>query len=141
MSDPSLALQDALEAVLRGDGDLAQAMGGHVAVFTLTAPNGTPKPYLVIGDDQIVPDDNSCADSDDAYTRVHVWTLSDDGLEASRREAKVIAGHVRRILKADLAVAGYVVVSQACEMVQHLTGLDGVTAHSVVDHRFHLDPA
>lgn len=141
MTEPSLALQDAIESALRGDAQLAQGMGGKVVLFTMVAPANTPKPYLVMGEDQVVPDGNSCSDSDDLYPRIHVWTRSNGGVEESRREAKIIVGHVRRILKADLTVPGFDVVDQAFEMAQHLTDPDGLTAHSVVDHRFHLDPA
>lgn len=140
MNDASLALQDAVEAALREDADLAAAVGGTLRLFTVSAPTGTAKPYLVIGEDQVVPDGLSCP-SDEYFTRVHVWTLSDDGVEASRREAKIIAGHVRRILDAPLSVADFVTSDWGFEFAEHLTDKDGLTCHSVVDHRFHLDPA
>lgn len=140
MNDASLALQDAVEAALRADVDLVAAAGGTLRLFTVSAPTGTSKPYLVIGEDQVVPDGLSWP-SDEYFTRVHVWTLSDDGVEASRREAKIIAGHVRRILDAALAVADFVTSDWGFELAQHLTDKDGLTCHSVVDHRFHLDPA
>ena len=140
MNDASLALQDSVEAALRADADLTVAAGGVLRLFTVSAPTGTPKPYLVIGEDQVVPDGLSCP-SDEYFTRVHVWTLSDDGVEASRREAKSIAGHVRRILDMALVVSGFVTSDWGFEFAEHLTEKDGLTCHSVVDHRFHLDPA
>lgn len=140
MNDASLALQDAVEEALRADADLIAAAGGVLRLFTVSAPTGTPKPYLVIGEDQVVPDGLSCP-SDEYFTRVHVWTLSDDGVEASRREAKIIAGHVRRLLDVALAVPGFVTSDWGFEFAEHLTEKDGLTCHSVVDHRFHLDPA
>ena len=144
MSDPSLPLQDAVEAGLRADAVLATDMGGAVILFTMSAPFGTPKPYLVIGNDQIVPDAgaDACGAADDAYTKVHIWTRDDEGgIEASRRQAKTLAAHVRRILTTALTVEGFTVVDWACEDVLHLTDPDGLTAHSVVSNRFHLDPA
>lgn len=140
MNDASLALQDAVEAALRGDAQLVAAAGAPFRLFTVSAPVGTPKPYLVIGDDQVVPDGLS-EPSDEYFTRVHVWTLSDAGVEASRREAKTLAGHVRRILDTDLTIPGFDTSDWGFEFSEHLTDKDGLTCHSVVDHRFHLDPA
>lgn len=140
MTDASLPLQDAQEAALRGDAQLIAAVGGTLRLFTVTAPVGTLKPYLVIGEDQVVPDGLS-EPSDEYYTRTRIWTLSDGGVEASRREAKTIAGHVRRILDAPLEVPGFNTSDWGFEHAEHLTDKDGLTCLAVVDHRFHLDPA
>lgn len=140
MNDASLALQDVVEAALRADDALVAAVDGVLRVFTVSAPSGTPKPYLVIGEDQVVPDGLS-EPSDEYFTRVHIWTLSDAGVEASRREAKTIAAHVRRILDAPLDVSGFDTSDWGFELAEHMTDKDGLTCHSVVDHRFHLDPA
>ena len=140
MNDASLALQDVVEAALRADAALIADVDGVLRLFTVSAPTGTPKPYLVIGEDQVVPDGLS-EPSDEYYTRGHVWTLSDAGVEASRREAKTIAAHVRRILDAPLDVPGFHTSDWGFELAEHLTDKDGLTCHSVIDHRFHLDPA
>lgn len=142
MSDPSLALQDAIDAALRASTEMAAAMGVNVVrLYSMTAPVDAPFPYVVIGEDQVVDDSTECADSSEVFTTIHVWSRVEDDVKASRRQAKTMAGAVRATLKAPLAVAGFDVVLQEFETTRHLTDPDGRTAHSVVEHRFLLDPA
>lgn len=142
MSDPSLALQNAIEAALRGSQDLADAMGlTKVRLYTLSAPTDAPFPYLVIGEDQIVDDKTECADSSEAFTKVDVWSRIEDDVSASRAQAKAIAGTVRSLLDKALPLNGFVTTEWQFETARHLTDPDRRTAHSVVEHRFLIDPA
>lgn len=141
MSDPSLALQNAMEAALRASPALAEAMGGRVRLYTLSAGDNAPFPYIVIGEDQIVGDETECAASSDAFTTVHVWSRVEDDVSASRAQAKAIAGLVRTILNAALPLVGFVTTEWRFETVRHLTDPDQRTAHSVVEHRYLIDPA
>lgn len=141
MSDPSLALQDAVEAALRGSVALADAMEGRVRLYTLSAPTDAPFPYLVIGEDQIVDDETECSASSAAFTTVHVWSRVQDDVSASRAQAKTIAGIVRAVLNTALPLAGFVVTDWRFETARHLTDPDQRTAHSVVEHRYLIDPA
>lgn len=140
MNDPSVALQDAWEAALRADEDLKAAMGlSIVRVYPMSAPNNAPYPYIIIGEDQIIDDSTECADSSEVITTVTPWSRVDADVNATRRQAKTMAGHIRRIGKA-LAVTGFDVVSAEFENINHRTGTDGLTAFSPVNHRFLLDP-
>lgn len=141
MSDPSLALQNAMEAALRSSPALAEAMGGRVRLYTLSAGDNAPFPYIVIGEDQIVGDETECAASSEAFTTVHVWSRVEDDVSASRAQAKAIAALVRTILNAPLPLAGFVVTDWRFETARHLTDPDQRTAHSVVEHRYLIDPA
>lgn len=142
MSDPSLALQNAIEAVLRGSQDLAEAMGlATVRLYTLSAPTDAPFPYVVIGEDQIVDDETECAASSEAFTKVDVWSRVEDDVSASRAQAKAIAGVVRPLLNTALPLNGFVTTEWRFETARHLTDPDRRTAHSVVEHRFLIDPA
>lgn len=142
MSDPSLPLQNAVEAALRSSADLIAAMGlAQVRLYTLSPPDDAPFPYIVIGEDQIVDDETDCAASSEAFTTVHVWSRIDDDVSASRAQAKTIAGVVRVVLNQKLPVVGFDVSEWGFETARHLTDPDRRTAHSVVEHRFLLDPA
>lgn len=141
MSDPSLPLQNAVEAALRASAPLATAMGGKVRVYTLAPPDGAPFPYIVIGEDQIIGDETECAASSEAYLTTHVWSRIDDDVAASRAQAKTIAGLVRVILNTGLTVSGFETTDHGFENTRHLTDPDLRSAHSVVVHRFLLDPA
>ncbi|RZJ44957.1 MAG: DUF3168 domain-containing protein [Brevundimonas sp.] len=142
MSDPANALQDAIEATLRASPALKTAMGQQkVRLYTMSAPNGAPFPYVVIGEDQIIDDSTECADSSEVVTTVHLWARLDDDVSASRKQAKAMAGVIRSALKGAMTVTGFDLVSQEFEDARHLTDPDGLTAHAVVSHRFLLDPA
>ena len=141
MSDPSLALQNAMEAALRSSPALAEAMGGRVRLYTLSPDDRAPFPYIVIGEDQIIDDETECAASSEAITTAHVWSRVEDDVSASRAQAKTIAGIVRTILNVALPLAGFVTTDWRFETARHLTDPDQRTAHSVVEHRYLIDPA
>lgn len=140
MSDPSLALQSAIEAALRDSPEVKAAMGlATVRLYTLSAPNAAPYPFLTIGDDQILGDETECAASSECFTNVHVWARSTTPTE-SRAQAKRIASAVRAALSGLTVITGFDLVLVEFETTRHLTDPDGLTAHSVVEHRFLLDP-
>lgn len=142
MSDPALAIQNAMETALRASAALKSAMGlATVRLYTASAPAGAPFPYLVIGEDQIIDDSTECAESSEVITTVHVWTRVDGNVSASRTQAKSIAGAIRPIIKSLSGVTGFVVVLSEFESTRHLTDPDGLTCHAIVEHRFLLDPA
>lgn len=142
MTDPALALQNAIEATLRGSVEMKAAMGLEtVRLYTMSAPTGAPHPYVIIGEDQILDDSTECADSSEVYTTVHVWTRDPADVSASRAQAKSIAGVVRSALKGPMTVMGFDLVLQDFDSTRHLSDPDGLTAHAVVSHRFLLDPA
>ena len=141
MSDPSLALQNAVEAALRASPVLAEAMGGRVRLYTLSPDDNAPFPYIVIGEDQVVGDETECAASSEAFTTVHVWSRVEDDVSASRAQAKAIAGLVRSTINEALTVGGFVVSACRFQQSRHLTDPDRRTAHSIVEHRLLLDPA
>ncbi len=142
MSDPAVALQNAMEVALRASAALKTAMGlATVRLYTMSAPSGAPFPYVVIGEDQILDDSTECLESSEAITTVHAWSRVDGDVAASRTQAKAMAGAVRSELKALSGVSGFVVTLADFEASRHLTDPDGLTAHSVISHRFLLDPA
>jgi hypothetical protein len=142
MSDPALALQNAVEVALRGSATLKTAMGLQtVRLYTMSAPVNAPYPYVIIGEDQVLDDATECADSSEAITTVHAWSRVGADVSASRAQAKAMAGAIRTILKNLSDVTGFDVVLADFESARHLTDPDSLTAHSVVSHRFLLDPA
>jgi hypothetical protein len=141
MSDPSVALQNAVETALRGSATLKSAMGlAVVRLYTMAAPVNAPFPYVLIGEDQVMDDSTECAESSEVITTVHVRSRVADDVAASRIQAKSIAGVVRSTIKGLSAVTGFDVVLADFETTRHLIDPDGLTAHSVVSHRFLLDP-
>lgn len=140
MNDPALALQNAVEAALRGSAALAGTMGGTVRLYPMAAPDGAPFPHLTIGEDQIVDDETECLASSEAFTTVHVWARVENDVTASRADAKAIAGAIRAAINRSLTVTGFVVVECRFQTARHLTDPDRRTAHSVVEHKLLIDP-
>ena len=140
MSDPALAVQDAIEAALRGSSALAAAMGGRVRLYPLAQVGDDLFPYLTIGEDQIVADETECSAGSEVYTTVHVWARLEDDVQGSRAQAKRIAGAVRSAINRDLNVIGFDLIDCRFDDTRHLTDSDMRTAHSVVTHRLMVEP-
>ena len=142
MTDPALAVQDAIEQALRTDATLLAVMQlPQVRLYTMSAPVNAPYPFVVIGEDQVIADGTECADSSEVIATVHAWSRVEDDVATSRRQAKAMAGAIRAALNAMTAVADFDLVLCEFEDTRHLTDSDGLTAHAVVSHRFLLDPA
>lgn len=134
-ADPSLAIQDAVEDALRDDAGVTAEFDGTTRLYTMSAPNGAPYPYIVIGEDQIIGDDTECASGSEVVVTVHVWARATTPTE-TRRQQKRIAGAVRAALVQPLALDGHTMDEWELESLQHLTDPDGLTGHSVLSVRY-----
>lgn len=127
MSDPALALQGAIVAELKGSG----GVGVGPRVYD-SVPHEPTFPYIRVGDDQVLGDDDECEDLSEVFIRIHCWSRA-----VGFPEVKTIAGNVRTRLKgAALTLSGFTV--DVTEFVQslHLEDPDGKTRHSVVEFRY-----
>jgi hypothetical protein len=141
MSDPSVEIQNAVEAALRASAAVKSAMGlATVRLYTLSAPVNAPFPHLIIGEDQIVGDDSDCGQASDVAVTIHVYSRTDTPA-ATRLQAKAIAAAVRQVLTAELTVTGHRVIDWQFETTRHLKDPDGLTAHSVVTLEYHTAPS
>jgi hypothetical protein len=97
MSDPSLALQKALVAALRGETDAG------VNVFD-DVPTSDPFPRITLGEGQTIGDFQDCRDGSEVFIELNVWSR-----KVGFPEAKTIASQARTILNdADLDLDGHV---------------------------------
>ena len=141
MSDPALAVQEAVEGALRGSEAVKTAMGlAAVRLYPLAPPDAAPFPYLVIGEDQVIGDETECSAGSEIFTTIHVWSRVEDDVSASRAQAKRIAGAVRTAIDRTLGVGGFDLVECRFEDARHLTDPDLRTAHAVVTHRLLVEP-
>lgn len=106
MTEPiSLAIQAAFVAALEADAELATHMGGTVRVFDPVPPK--PQfPYIVIGDDEMVDNSNSCAGGTEVFARVFIFSRV-PGYE----EIKRIGGRVRQLLDAKLVLEDHYITT------------------------------
>lgn len=132
MTDPSLAIQNAIEAALRTSGAVQGAFApSNVRVYDMSPPLDAPFPHILIGDDQIIGDDTECASSSEVAVTVHVYAREGTPSQ-SRAKAKQIAGAVRIALTRQLTLEGHVCDDWIYDDTQHMTDPDRLTAHSVV---------
>ena len=93
-------------------------------------PEGAPTenfPYVVIGDDTLVPFDNDTQIGVEATLTIHVWSKY-----RGRKEAKDIQGEIYTLLnRASLTIAGYDVVDILFEFSETFVENDGNTRHGV----------
>ncbi len=127
MADPSLALQDAIVAALKGD-----AAGVVDRVYD-SVPNPVTFPYVTVEINQSLGDDDECGDNSEVFTRMHGWSIHKGDSEIKR-----IAALIRAVIKAaaPFTLSGFTVVDTKFEQNQFLKDPDGLTRHSVTEFRF-----
>lgn len=135
MSDPSIAIQNALEAELRANAGVKSEFGGMTRLYTLSAPNDAPFPFILIGEDQIIGDDTECADGSEIAVTIHVFARQDTPAN-SRLKSKSIAGAVRAALTKKLTITGHVMDDWIYEGTRYLIDPDGLTAHAVLNFTY-----
>jgi hypothetical protein len=140
MSDPSVAIQNAIEAALRASVPVKTEFGGTTRLYTLSAPVGATFPYILIGEDQIIGDDIECGAASEVAVTIHVFAREATPA-ASRLKAKTIAGAARTALTAKLTLTGHVMIDWTFETTRHLTDPDGLTAHSVLSLSYYTTPS
>ncbi len=136
--DASLALQDALYARLKDDPALVESSAEPVngvrplvGVFDQVPPE-TPFPYITLGDDTSVADEDMDTDAAEHTVTIHTWSRY-----RGRHEAKAIMARVRALLHLrQLLVSGHTVWLARCEFSNTETDPDGLTIHGVQRFRF-----
>lgn len=132
MTDPSLAVQTAIETALRASGAVQGAFApSNVRIYDMAPPIDAPFPHILIGDDDIIGDDTECGSSSEVAVTVHVYAREATPSQ-SRAKVKLIAGAVRTALTRQLTLEGHVCDDWIYDDTQHMTDPDRLTAHSVV---------
>lgn len=125
MSDPSLALQKAVNTALRA----ANVCGGRVYD---RVPGGAAFPYCTIGEDQMVDNSNSCWDATEAFVTVHVWSRG-----VGHVEAKAEAAKVRDALNTELALdAPFKACLGEYQGTRYPPSPEGLSTHAVLTFRY-----
>ncbi|SEG59082.1 DUF3168 domain-containing protein [Bosea lathyri] len=131
MSDPSLALQGAINLKLRADVTvLANRVYDRV-------PTAATFPYLEIGEFQALDDGAQCLDGFEVFVPLHIWTRPGDAPDPGQTEAKAIASAVHTSLhEADLTLSGaWQFLEIAWQSTRYLKDPDGHTGHAVLTFR------
>lgn len=133
MNSPAGPWKVAYEAVLRASAALRTAMDLPQARIYTDVPEKAKLPYVVIGDDQVIPESGEgCADEAEIFTTINLWSRTappDKGVQARAMGAAVIAA-----LATDLAVAGWDVDVWEVQSERYSTDPDQST-HGVIVFR------
>lgn len=131
MADRSIELYAALSTALRGNATLQATLGGAGRIFTAKAPDGSPPPYVVLGDETANDYGASDGDAQEHTVTVHVWTV-----EASSLKCLQVMRDVRAVLHdADLVPSAGRIVNLRQEFKETFRDPDGVSQHGVLRFR------
>lgn len=135
MSDPGLALQDAIVATLRATPAVTALIGGR---FFDRAPDDTAFPHAEIGEVQVLDDGADCLeDAAEIFVTLHVWSRAVGAVEARQ-----ITGAIRAALHLatlDLG-ADWALVEIGHRDTRTFDDGDGKTTHGVMTFRALIDP-
>lgn len=133
MIDPSLELQAAIVAALKGAAPVTALVGARV--FDAVAPN-SEKPYVSLGQPQVLPDRADCIDGAEVSYTIHGWAAGPQSV-AIKRLGKAIAAAID---DNELTLTGHRTVLCELEQTQYLDDPDGLTKHVAVTIRFLTEP-
>lgn len=132
MSDPSLALQDALIIALRTSGALPPAVGKRVYDDVPATPTF---PYVSLGDGQVLPDKADCVDGTEIFPQIDVWSRTVGFVECKQIARAIVA----KLDDQALDVAGFRVNVFELQDTQYLRDPDGKTRHAAITFRALLE--
>lgn len=136
MTDPALAVQEAVIAALRLSSLNAVVNGRIYDSVPATKPGATPTfPYVTFGEAQSLPERADCIDGTEHFFTVHAWSRA-----VGFPEVKRMAGAIREALhEAEIEVTGYRLIDLALQNTQFMRDPDGLTSHGVMTFRAMLD--
>lgn len=137
MSDPSLPMQAAIVARLKAVVAVTAIVGsGASARIYDDVPMAAAKPYISIGQPQILPDKASCLDGAEVSWAIHGWTAG----PKSQGVRELAAAILSALDEHDLVVTGHRVILFEHEQTQTLEDPDGLTKHVVCVFRALTEP-
>lgn len=137
MSDVAERFTVAQAATLRASADLAAAMGLSTARVHEVAPTNAPKPYVLIGDDQVIDDGDECQRGSEIFATVHLWSAPNP---PSVLQARRMAAVVQTLLAVDLALTGHDTVLAEWQDTRFVTDPSGAT-HGIATFRYLTVPS
>ena len=134
MTEPSLALQGAIVARLKADGDVTALLGARI--YNAVPPNAV-FPYLSWADDQVLDESTDCHDDVEVFTTLDVWARQTD---AAPTPARVQAKRIAHAIRQSLNGAEFDLPDNSLILIEHnstrvLTDPDGTTIHAVIVFR------
>jgi hypothetical protein len=127
----ALELQIAMVALLNASADLKTLIGTTPRIYQPNnIPAGATYPYIVIGEDQVVPDLAQDLDGSEVFVTVHVWSKASGLTEAKKIGATI---------KATLCTATPPTLTEnRCLLFEVEDERNGETVDATIVHRVHI---
>lgn len=130
MSDPSLALQGAIVAALKGISPAGSNVFDRV-------PEGDPFPRITVGTGQSVPVDEDCYEGTESTFQIDAWSR-----EVGFPQVKQIASAIRaRLHNGDLTLSGHTLELMKVESIAYDRDPDGLTSRARIQLRALTQPS
>lgn len=130
----SVAVQTVIYSALSVDAGLAALVSTRIYD---NVPQDTAYPYVTIGDDTHTADNTDDELGSSVVCTIHTWSR-----ERGMRETKLIQDAIYDALnRANLSLAGYVIVNVLSEGSDSFLDVDGLTRHGVSNFRLLIDEA
>lgn len=124
-------LQVATVALLKADTDLTTLLGGP-KVYDQRAPEGTPYPYLLVGDQLSTPDNTHTTYGRDVVIALHIWTRTRTSKQGQDIAAAVGALLDHQVAALNAVLVGHKVVAIRQTFDQAMTDPDPELRHHVL---------
>jgi len=141
--DPSYALQVAIVAKLRADPDVVAIVAASPVAGVSTpgvwdrVPPNAKRPYIVVGEIQVLADDAEGIVGSESFNTIHVWA-DDLGMKTAKR----LAGVVRKSLhEAELSLTGQRLIEIRFAETRFINDPDGVLTHGIMTFRALSEPS
>ena len=135
MTHIATALRVSAEAAARASALVIAAFTpSNVRLYPLAAPTNATFPYVDFRV-EVVGDDTECAEGNEAYLVADVYAREETYL-ASVQKAEVIAGALRRVWTAALALDGHIIDDWEFEGDRPLSDPETLTEHRNVRFRY-----
>ncbi len=135
MANPNWELQKSLYSALVNDAALITQLSG--AKIYDDVPQGTPFPYVTIGESTVRDWSTGSEDGLEHILTLHVWSRA----KGRKQVYDIIDVMKAKLHDMDLQVAGHTVVNFRHELSEARRESDGETYHGIVRYRAVTEPA
>lgn len=138
MSDPTLALQAVIVAALKGNSAVQALVGTPPATVRVydAVPENAPRPYISIGQPDVLPDRASCLRGAEVTFPIHGWASGPQSVVIKQLGQAILAALDEVIL----APTGHHVVVWQLEQMRYLDDPDPLIKHVFVSFRGLTEP-
>lgn len=133
MIDPSLELQGALISTLKGSSAVQAIVADKV--FD-PVPSTAVKPYVNVGQPQVLPDKADCIDGAEVFYTIHGWAVGPNSIQIKQLGA-AIEGALDGV---EFTLTSHRTVLCELEQTQYLDDPDVLTKHAAVTIRVLTEP-